>query len=136
WFDYHMDKIVSVVRNMRVRLSVRKTKGIPLRSNALCPLILGILGFPMHCRPAEVDISKLPPPAARTVDFVKDIQPMLTERCYSCHGPKKQKSDLRWDTKESVFKGGEHGPVLVPGKSAASRVIHLVAGLEPDTVMP
>ena len=100
-----MRKIVSVVRNMRVRLSVRKTKGIPSRSSALCSLILAILGFPMYCRPAEFDISKLPPPAAKTVDFAKDIQPMLTERCYSCHGPEKQKSDLRWDTKESVFKG-------------------------------
>jgi hypothetical protein len=77
-----------------------------------------------------------PPPANRTVDFVKDIQPILSEHCYSCHGPDKQKSDLRWDIKSSVFKTGEHGPILVPGKSAASRVIQLVSGLDPETVMP
>ena len=68
--------------------------------------------------------------------FRKDIQPILARNCYSCHGPEKQKAALRWDDKTAALKGGENGPVIVPGKSAESRVIHLVAGLEPDTVMP
>src|SRR5438046_1112006 len=70
----------------------------------------------------------LPPSAARRVDFVKDIQPILAARCYDCHGPEKQKADLRWDNKASVFKTGEHGPLVIPGNSAGSRVIKLVAG--------
>jgi hypothetical protein len=78
----------------------------------------------------------LPPPAARAVDFARDIQPILAQHCYSCHGPDKQKGDLRWDQKTSVFKAGEHGPVLVPGHSPESRVIKFVAGLDPETVMP
>lgn len=78
----------------------------------------------------------LPPAASRPVDFEKDIQPILSEHCYSCHGPDKQKADLRWDLKESAFKTGEHGPIIVPGKSAASRVVKLVSGLEPDSIMP
>ncbi|HLH55089.1 MAG TPA: PSD1 and planctomycete cytochrome C domain-containing protein [Verrucomicrobiae bacterium] len=78
----------------------------------------------------------LPPPAERKVDFEKDIQPILSARCYSCHGPDKQKADLRWDVKESAFKTGEHGPTIVPGNSAASRVIQLVSGAEPDSIMP
>ncbi|PWU18998.1 MAG: hypothetical protein C5B50_07575 [Verrucomicrobia bacterium] len=78
----------------------------------------------------------LPPPASRTVDFIKDIQPILIDRCSSCHGAEKQKGDLRWDNKASVFKTGEHGPIIVSSNSAASRVIKLVAGLDPDTVMP
>src|SRR5260370_1263782 len=78
----------------------------------------------------------LPPPAGRAVDFVKDIQPMLSANCYPCHGPAKQKGELRWDVKASAFKTGEHGPIIVPGNSASSRVIKLVSGLEPDTVMP
>jgi hypothetical protein len=81
-------------------------------------------------------VAALPPPAARPVDFVKDIQPMLARDCYSCHGPEKQKADLRWDSKSSAVKSGEHGPIFVPGDSANSRVIKLVAGLDPDTVMP
>lgn len=79
---------------------------------------------------------KIPPPASRQVDFVKDVQPILKEHCYSCHGPEKQKGELRWDEKASAFKSGEHGPIIVAGKSAESRVIQLVAGLDPDAVMP
>ena len=85
---------------------------------------------------AAVDVSKLPPAASRTVDFAKDIQPIFSKHCYSCHGPEKQKASLRWDDKAAALKGGENGPVIVLGKSADSRVIHLVAGLEPDAIMP
>jgi len=85
---------------------------------------------------AQSEIPPLPAAATRPVDFQKDIQPILTAHCYSCHGPEKQKSDLRWDDKASVFKNGEHGPILLPGKSADSRVIKLVAGQEKEMVMP
>jgi len=78
----------------------------------------------------------LPPAATRAVDFAKDIQPILAAQCYACHGPEKQKADLRWDSKASVFKTGDHGPIVVPGNSAESRVIKLVAGLDPQTIMP
>jgi hypothetical protein len=75
-------------------------------------------------------------PSRGHVDFVKDVQPILSEHCYSCHGPDKQKGELRWDIKESAFKTGDHGPIIVPGKSSESRVIKLVSGLEPDSLMP
>lgn len=79
---------------------------------------------------------QLPPAASRSVDFVTDIQPLLAANCYSCHGPERQKADVRWDVKSSVFRSGEPEPLIVPGKSAESRVIHLVAGLAPDSLMP
>ena len=82
------------------------------------------------------DSVALPPAATRSVEFVKDIQPILAENCLRCHGEERAEADLRWDSKASAFKGGDHGPVLVPGKSADSRVIHLVAGLDPKNVMP
>jgi hypothetical protein len=85
---------------------------------------------------AEVDISKLPPSANRKVDFVQDIQPILAKSCYDCHGPKKEEAGLRWDVKEMALRGGEHGAVIVPGKSAESPMIHLVAGLKEDLIMP
>jgi hypothetical protein len=86
--------------------------------------------------PAAEPVPVLPPAAPRTVDFAKDIRPILVEHCYPCHGPDKQKADLRWDTKSSVFKNGEHGPILIPGKSAQSRVIALISGLDPQSIMP
>ena len=88
------------------------------------------------CSSFAVDVSKLPPAAARPVDFAKDIQPILVQTCVSCHGPEKQKGGIRWDDKAYALKGGDNGVMVVPGKSAESRVIHLVAGLEPDSIMP
>src|SRR6476469_5180628 len=75
---------------------------------------------------ADLDTSKLPPPANKKIDFVKDIQPILAQNCYVCHGEKKQEAELRWDAKAAALKGGEHGPVIIPGKSAESRIIALV----------
>jgi mono/diheme cytochrome c family protein len=82
------------------------------------------------------DTSKLPESAKRQVEFVKDIQPIFEKHCYSCHGEKQQKSGLRLDLKQLALKGGEHGVPLVPGKSVESRLIHLIAGLDPELVMP
>jgi len=83
-----------------------------------------------------VDTGSLPPPANRKVDFVRDIQPIISKNCYGCHGSHRQEAQLRWDNKQIALQGGEHGAVIVPGKSAQSRMIQLVAGLEPENVMP
>ena len=83
---------------------------------------------------AEVDAAKLPPAADRKVDFAHDIQPLLTQRCEKCHGPKKQESGLRLDDKQAALRGGEagYGPTIVTGKSAESVLIHAVAGARDD----
>ncbi len=103
---------------------------IPALTGALC-----LLGSP-GSGAAEVDHTKLPPAATRPVDFVKDIQPLLAQNCHRCHGAQRAEADLRWDLKESALKGSDHGPAIVPGKSAESPMFHLVAGLDPKNVMP
>jgi mono/diheme cytochrome c family protein len=107
------------------------SKLIPQLAGVLC--LLSSIGW---SRAAEADLAKLPPAATRPVDFVKDIQPLLAQNCHRCHGAQRAEADLRWDLKESALKGGDHGPVIVPGKSAESPMIHLVAGLDPKNVMP
>ncbi len=97
--------------------------------------LITALGAPW-LRAANLDLTKLPPAVTRPVDFVKDIEPLLAAHCYKCHGEQRSEADLRWDSKESVFKGSDHGAVLLVGKSAESRMIHLVAGLDPQQVMP
>ena len=84
----------------------------------------------------DLDLSKLPPAANAPVDFAREIQPLLAERCVKCHGPEKQKGGLRLDGKTAARKGGDDGKIFEPGKSAESRLIHLVAGLDADKVMP
>lgn len=84
----------------------------------------------------EVDPEKLPAPASHTVDFIREVRPILEESCYSCHGPKRQRSDFRLDIKNAALHGGAgFSPNIIPGDSAASPLIHFVAGLAEDEEM-
>ncbi len=86
---------------------------------------------------SNVDISKLPPAAMRVVEFAKDIAPIFEAHCLKCHGPEKQKGGWRVDVKADALTGGDNfAPNIIPGKSAESPLIHFVAGLEPDMMMP
>jgi len=78
----------------------------------------------------------LPPPANHKIDFAKDIKPIFEASCIKCHGRGRTKGDLSIESRDTLLKGGESGPAIVPGKSEESRVIELVAGLDPDSVMP
>ena len=80
---------------------------------------------------------QLPPTASLQVNFTTHIQPILKTRCYTCHGEQLQLRKLRLDRRADAIRGGESGiPAIVPGDSANSLLIHYVAGLDPDLVMP
>ena len=96
--------------------------------------LLGIPYIPQLAR--EIDIQALPPAAKTQVDFSRDVEPLFKETCYSCHGPKQQMGGLRLDEKVAAMAGGYAGPVIKPGNSAESKLIHLVAGLKKDLIMP
>ncbi|HEY3789360.1 MAG TPA: PSD1 and planctomycete cytochrome C domain-containing protein, partial [Urbifossiella sp.] len=68
-----------------------------------------------------------PKPAGASPDqiefFEKKVRPLLVEKCYSCHGPKKQSAGLRLDSAAGVKTGADDGPVIVPGQPAKSRLI-------------
>ena len=76
------------------------------------------------------------PRVDRRIDFDRDVRPILAEHCHACHGRSKQKGGLRLDRKLAAFKGGDSGPVIVPGKADESLVVRLTAGLEDDRLMP
>lgn len=52
--------------------------------------------------------------SAQAADYLKEIKPVLRERCYACHGALKQKADLRVDTVQQLHDGGviESGELL------------------------
>jgi hypothetical protein len=64
------------------------------------------------------------------VTFAKDIQPILANSCWNCHGATVQLSKFDLRTRESALQGGEHGSDIVPGNADASRMYRRVAGLE------
>ncbi len=74
--------------------------------------------------------------AAQSVDYLRDIKPVLAKNCYACHGAKMQQRGLRLDTAAAILKGSGSGPVVAPGKSAESRLIQRVTGAEGLIRMP
>ena len=85
----------------------------------------------------SIDYAALLPPAVdRKINFVTDVQPIFRERCFECHATGNEEGGLNLGTRARVIEGGEGGPVLTPGKSEQSRLIHLVAGIKDDVVMP
>ena len=74
---------------------------------------------------------------AQAVDYVRDVKPILAERCYSCHGAIRQKAGLRLDTATLIRRGGESGPAIEPGRSGESLLIERVtAGADSSDRMP
>ena len=74
-----------------------------------------------------------------TVDFQRDIQPILAEHCAKCHGADAgtRQAALRLDVRESALRGGESGDAaIVPGKPDESALIRRVTSLDADIVMP
>jgi hypothetical protein len=79
---------------------------------------------------------EMPPASNAKVDFSRDIEPLLVKRCYVCHGAQQQMSGLRLDQRDAALKGGKSGVDIVAGKSAESRLIKLIAGLETKVMPP
>jgi ankyrin repeat protein len=69
------------------------------------------------------------------VDFVRDVQPILRQSCYGCHGPTEQQSNFRLDRRRDAMRGGT-GPVIGPGNSEASRLFLRLTGNEYGPQMP
>ncbi len=73
------------------------------------------------------------------VDFNRDIRPILSENCFTCHGPdeKARKSELRLDVREVALKPAKSGAVaIVPGNAAKSELLTRVTTKDSDDVMP
>ena len=71
-----------------------------------------------------------------SVDFEKEILPILKNNCLACHGESKPKAGLVLETPQSILKGGDSGPAVVPGKSAESILLKAAAHQDVDMIMP
>jgi hypothetical protein len=73
------------------------------------------------------------------ISFERDIQPILSENCYHCHGPDEaaRKAKLRLDRREGALAVGKSGyAAVVPGKPADSELVARIFSDDPDDVMP
>ncbi|MDP7105461.1 MAG: DUF1549 domain-containing protein, partial [Roseibacillus sp.] len=97
----------------------------PFRTGRLLPL-------------AWAGLLLLPGPATGA-DFSSDIQPLLADHCYACHGPdaKTRESGLRFDLREVAISELESGArAIVPGDLEESELVHRIFSRDPDEMMP
>jgi ankyrin repeat protein len=80
--------------------------------------------------PATADSASIP-----EIDYERDVRPILS-RCFGCHGPKQAQSGLRLDLRQNALRGGDYGVVIVPGRSAESKLIMRVTGSTAGLQMP
>src|SRR5579883_2371006 len=76
--------------------------------------------------------------AHAAVDFGRDILPILSDKCFHCHGPdaKARKANLRFDTKEGAFRLRKGKAVIIPGDSAASELVRRITAEDEAERMP
>jgi cytochrome c553 len=68
--------------------------------------------------------------------FESKVRPVLVGSCLQCHGARKQRGDLRLDSRAALLKGGDHGPAVVPGDPDKSLLIQAVRRAHAEVKMP
>jgi len=73
------------------------------------------------------------------IDFNRDIRPLLSDRCFKCHGPDagSRKAKLRLDRAEDAYaERKSHGHAIVPGQTERSLVCQRIFSADPEEMMP
>src|SRR5258706_283422 len=75
---------------------------------------------------------------ARSVDFQREVRPILSDNCFQCHGPDSaaRQAGLRLDRRESALEARPEGAPIVPGKSAESLLYQRISNPDPNSRMP
>jgi len=96
-----------------------------LRSSALACLALGAWIGGLQTAQAELD-------------FNRDVRPILSDRCFHCHGPdaKNQNSPMRFDSFENAIADHDGVRGVVPGKPDESELVYRIETDDPDDIMP
>src|SRR5258708_10968366 len=78
------------------------------------------------------------PAAPAPLDFNRDIQPILSENCYQCHGQdaNKREAELRLDRKDGMYRTKDGVTVVKPGDVATSDLVARIFSTDKDDVMP
>lgn len=64
----------------------------------------------------------------RPVDFLTEVQPVLTTKCMPCHSGDNPQGGLRTHTRDDLLKGGKNGPAILAGNGADSLLVQKISG--------
>ena len=116
-------------------MRLRFIKFITLRSRVISCVLITVLCscdqyafYGSHSLPSQVD-------------FNFHIKPIISERCFKCHGPDNgtREADLFLHTQEGLYAALASDPsrhVIVPGDASSSEIIHRITSDDVDTRMP
>lgn len=98
----------------------------------LLAALLGAFAFGLSCqnRPGEAPAEAAA--AARPVDFVSQIKPLLQGRCINCHHTGALFGDLSFENRALAMQPRKKGPVITPGLATASQLYIVLTLPEPD----
>jgi len=77
--------------------------------------------------------------ADESIDYIRDIRPILSDNCYACHGPDEgsREAELRLDMHESTIGELPSGEkAVVPGKPDESELLRRIVAEDEDELMP
>jgi hypothetical protein len=88
-------------------------------------------------RPA-VAAAPVPVPSAAKVEFNRDIRPILSDKCFFCHGPdpKHREADLRLDLRDAATAEHDGHRAIAPGDVSKSELVARITSADADTLMP
>lgn len=100
-------------------------------------LLLFLIGFFVFREQDSVGQESIPV----TVDFNYHVRPILSDRCFKCHGPdaNKREAGLRLDTEEGAFAALKDDPkqhVIIAGDPLASALYQRITSTDTAEVMP
>lgn len=73
---------------------------------------------------------------APAVDFLKDVQSVLTSKCLACHSGDAAQGGFKAHTREDLLHGGKNGPAIVPGNGAGSLLVLKISGQKGPRMPP
>ncbi len=92
-----------------------------------CLLLLLLFALPLCAVEPKADSARL---------FESRIRPLFVEHCVGCHGPAKQKAELRLDSADAFRKGGVSKSLVVPGEPGKSLLLKAVRHVDGVSAMP
>jgi len=95
-----------------------------------------LLFLTLACFGSTIFAQTLEPAKGSARQFVRDVVPILRDKCISCHGPKIQQAGLRLDTRIEMLRGGKSGPAILENDEAKSLLVWRISGSEAGMQMP